>query len=53
MGGNSESEGTYQNQIKKGLKWVEPLRGKKGWEKFISDIEELLTREGRIQKAVN
>ena len=48
-----ENEGTYQNQIKKGLKWVEPLRGKKGWEKFISDIEELLTREGRIQKAVN
>ncbi len=29
--------------IKNGLKWVEPLRGFKGWSKHISDVKELLT----------
>jgi len=29
-------------QIEKGLKWVEPLKGTKGWQGHISDIQELL-----------
>lgn len=32
-------------QVEKGLKWVEPLKGAKGWQGHISDIQELL--EGR------
>ena len=32
-------------QVEKGLNWVEPLKGIKGWQKHISDIQELL--EGR------
>ena len=37
-----ENKNTYQNQIDKGLKWVDPLAGRKGWKKHISDIAELL-----------
>jgi glycosyltransferase involved in cell wall biosynthesis len=33
---------TYHSQVKKGLEWVESLRGNKGWEKHIRDIQELL-----------
>lgn len=40
-----ENRDLYQNQAEKGIQWVEPLRGRKGWEKHISDIEELLRRE--------
>jgi glycosyltransferase involved in cell wall biosynthesis len=29
-------------QTEKGLKWVEPLKGPKGWQGHISDIEELV-----------
>lgn len=34
---------TYHIQVKKGLEWVEPLRGSKGWERHIMDIKELLS----------
>ena len=37
-----ENEEFHQNQADRGLHWIEPLRGRKGWEKHISDIEELL-----------
>jgi glycosyltransferase involved in cell wall biosynthesis len=37
-----EKDGVYEAQVEKGLKWVEPLRGEKGWQGHISDIEELL-----------
>jgi glycosyltransferase involved in cell wall biosynthesis len=37
-----EEKDLYQTQIEKGLKWVTPLRGRKGWEKHIADLEELL-----------
>ena len=37
-----EDKDIYRAQIEKGLKWVEPLRGRKGWEKHISDITELI-----------
>jgi glycosyltransferase involved in cell wall biosynthesis len=37
-----EDENVYQNQVKKGLQWVEPMRGHQGWEKHISDLDELL-----------
>jgi len=37
-----EDRAVYFEQVGKGLKWVEPLRGRKGWEKHISDIEELI-----------
>jgi hypothetical protein len=37
-----EKDEIYRAQAKKGLKWVEPLKGLKGWQGHISDIEELL-----------
>jgi glycosyltransferase involved in cell wall biosynthesis len=37
-----ENRDNYQNQVKKGLKWVEPLIGRKGWQKHVSDINELI-----------
>jgi glycosyltransferase involved in cell wall biosynthesis len=37
-----ERDGVYEAQVEKGLKWVEPLRGEKGWQGHISDIKELL-----------
>lgn len=40
--GALENIETYQDQVDKGLKWVEPLKGRKGWNKHILDIEELL-----------
>jgi glycosyltransferase involved in cell wall biosynthesis len=39
-----ESDFLYKEQVEKGLKWVEPLRGRKAWQGYISDIEELLER---------
>jgi glycosyltransferase involved in cell wall biosynthesis len=33
---------TYQSQIEKGLKWIKPLSGTKGWQDHISDLAELL-----------
>lgn len=39
-----EDRAVYLKQVGEGLKWVEPLRGRKGWEKHISDIEELIGR---------
>ena len=35
-------EDTYRMQVENGLKWVEPFRGRKGWEKHVSDIEGLI-----------
>ncbi|MFC1581176.1 glycosyltransferase family 4 protein [Thermodesulfobacteriota bacterium] len=32
----------YNRQITKGLKWVAPLLGRNGWQKHISDINELI-----------
>jgi glycosyltransferase involved in cell wall biosynthesis len=37
-----ENETEYYWQVQKGLQWVERLKGQRGWEKHISDIEELL-----------
>ena len=37
-----ENKDIYKNQIEKGLKWIQPLRGRRGWQKHISDIEEIL-----------
>lgn len=37
-----EDKDTYRKQVEKGLKWVEPFRGRKGWGKHVSDIEELI-----------
>ena len=37
-----EQRDIYQTQVEKGLRWVEPLMGRKGWEKHVSDMEELL-----------
>jgi len=38
-----ENKDVYTRQVKKGLQWVDPLRGRKGWERHISDIENLMT----------
>jgi glycosyltransferase involved in cell wall biosynthesis len=40
-----ESDALNQKQVEKGRKWVEPLCGLKGWQKHISDIEELIMEE--------
>jgi len=40
-----ERDELREAQVEKGLKWVEPLKGAKGWRRHISDIQELL--EGR------
>lgn len=40
-----EKDEPYKVQVEKGLKWVEPLKGSRGWQGHISDIQELL--EGR------
>ncbi len=37
-----ENRAHYTNLVEKGLKWVDPLRGRKGWQRHVSDIEELL-----------
>ena len=37
-----EDNAYYKDQVEKGLRWVEPLEGRKGWQKHISDIEELI-----------
>jgi glycosyltransferase involved in cell wall biosynthesis len=37
-----EKSETYRIQVQKGLKWVEPLKGRKGWQGYLSDLEELL-----------
>jgi glycosyltransferase involved in cell wall biosynthesis len=37
-----ENQRVRQEQIKKGLKWIEPLQGPKGWQKHVSDIEKLI-----------
>ncbi len=39
-----ENENAYRAQVEKGLRWVAPLRGRAGWARHISDIEELIER---------
>lgn len=39
-----EDNNVYQNQVERGLRWIEPLLGKKGWENHLSDIKEVLDR---------
>jgi glycosyltransferase involved in cell wall biosynthesis len=40
-----EKKQLHRAQVEKGLQWVEPLKGSKGWQGHISDIEELLTEK--------
>jgi glycosyltransferase involved in cell wall biosynthesis len=37
-----ENEAFYHEQVERGLRWVEPLRGAKAWLSYVSDVEELL-----------
>jgi glycosyltransferase involved in cell wall biosynthesis len=37
-----ENEAFYHEQVERGLRWVEPLRGRKAWHSYVSDVEELL-----------
>jgi len=37
-----ENKDIYTSQMENGLKWVDPFRGRNGWEKHISDIEEII-----------
>ena len=37
-----ENKTTYRAQIEKGLRWVQRFSGRRGWDKHILDIEELL-----------
>jgi glycosyltransferase involved in cell wall biosynthesis len=40
--GALEDENTHEAYVNRGLKWVEPFQGSRGWEKHVSDIRELL-----------
>jgi glycosyltransferase involved in cell wall biosynthesis len=37
-----ENKENYQTQAQRGLEWVEPLRGRNGWNKHVSDLERLM-----------
>ena len=37
-----ENESLYHEQAEKGRHWVEPLRGRKAWRSYVSDVEELI-----------
>jgi glycosyltransferase involved in cell wall biosynthesis len=37
-----ENKAFYREQVEKGLRWVEPLKGRKAWLCYVSDVEELL-----------
>ncbi|MBW2064683.1 MAG: glycosyltransferase family 4 protein [Deltaproteobacteria bacterium] len=39
-----ENKNTYREQVERGLRWVEPLRGHKGWEKHVSDVDGILSK---------
>jgi glycosyltransferase involved in cell wall biosynthesis len=39
-----KNDSIYREKVEKGLNWVEPLRGRKAWQSYISDIGELLER---------
>ena len=41
-----ERDEVRRAQVEKGLKWVEPLKGSRGWQGHISDIEELVAERG-------
>jgi glycosyltransferase involved in cell wall biosynthesis len=43
-----EDSSLYQDRIKKGLKWVEPLRGVKGWNLHLQDIQRLCSGDDFI-----
>jgi glycosyltransferase involved in cell wall biosynthesis len=37
-----ENKSIYRKQVVKGLEWVGPLRGRNGWQRHVSDIENML-----------
>jgi glycosyltransferase involved in cell wall biosynthesis len=37
-----ENPTVYQHQVEKGLNWVLPFKGRKGWRKHIEDIQKLI-----------
>jgi len=37
-----ENESLYHEQVERGLHWVEPLKGRKAWLSYVSDVKELL-----------
>jgi glycosyltransferase involved in cell wall biosynthesis len=37
-----ENSSRYQDLVLKGLKWIEPLRGRRVWEPYLADIENLM-----------
>ncbi|MCK4830514.1 glycosyltransferase family 4 protein, partial [bacterium] len=39
-----DNQQKYHSQVEKGLRWVKPFLGRKGWEKHIFDIEELIRK---------
>ena len=39
-----ENKDVHQDQVEKGLRWVEPLLGREGWSKHLSDLKELLNK---------
>jgi glycosyltransferase involved in cell wall biosynthesis len=40
---NALENNEYRKEhVENGLRWVEPLRGRRGWQKHVSDIEELI-----------
>lgn len=37
-----ENRETHRSRVEEGLAWLSPMRGRKGWEKHLSDIHELM-----------
>jgi glycosyltransferase involved in cell wall biosynthesis len=39
-----ETEAFYRDQVERGLRWVESIRGRKAWLSYVSDVEEILNK---------
>jgi glycosyltransferase involved in cell wall biosynthesis len=43
-----QEKNQYKQLVEKGLRWAEPLRGLKGWQKHVRDIEDLIINESNL-----
>ena len=37
-----ENREVYRIRVEEGLQWLSPMRGRRGWERHLSDIQELM-----------
>jgi glycosyltransferase involved in cell wall biosynthesis len=43
-----ENKDFYVTQLEKGLRWAQALLGKKAWQEYISDIQQLLAQHPHL-----